>query len=59
MLSNSQFGRRQVGEGNLSEMIADTFRVWQSKLGYLDEADPLSCEAFQPPAALSGQMRLF
>jgi hypothetical protein len=58
-LSDSRFSRRQVGEGNVAELIADTFRVWHAKLGYIDEAEPLNCEAFEPPAPTSGQMRLF
>jgi DNA repair photolyase len=56
-LSDSQFGRRQVGVGNVAEMIANTFRVWHAKMGFADDEEPLNCDAFEPPA--SGQMRLF
>lgn len=58
-LSDSQFGRRQVGTGNVAEIIADTFRIWCTKLGYADAHPPLNCDAFRPPAPSSGQLRLF
>lgn len=58
-LSDSQFGRRQRGAGNVAEMIADTFRVWHTKLGFSDVQEPLNCEAFRPPTPTSGQLQLF
>lgn len=58
-LSDSQFGRRQVGTGNLAELIADTFRLWTTKLGYLAEHPTLNCDAFRPPQIKTGQRRLF
>jgi DNA repair photolyase len=58
-LSDSQFGRRQVGTGNMAEIIADTFRIWCTKLGYADEHPPLNADDFRPPAPTSGQLRLF
>jgi DNA repair photolyase len=58
-LNDSQFGRRQVGTGNIAEMIADTFRIWCTKLGYADDRPPLNAEDFQPPAPTTGQLRLF
>ncbi|MEX2315794.1 MAG: PA0069 family radical SAM protein [Pirellulales bacterium] len=58
-LSDSQFGRRQVGTGNVAELIADTFRVWHAKLGFADELEPLNCNDFRPPMPASGQMTLF
>ena len=58
-LNDSQFGRRQVGTGNMAEMIADTFRLWRKKLGYAAEHTPLNAEAFRPPMPTSGQLRLF
>ena len=36
-LSDSQFGRRQVGTGNIAELIADTFELWRKKLGYIED----------------------
>ena len=58
-LNDSQFGRRQVGTGNMAEIIADTFRIWSTKLGYSDDYPPLNAEAFRPPTATTGQLRLF
>jgi DNA repair photolyase len=58
-LSDSQFGRRQVGTGNMAEIIADTFRLWCNKLGYVADHPPLNADDFCPPAPSSGQLRLF
>ena len=58
-LNDSKFGRRQVGTGNLAELIANTYRLWCTKLGYTDDRPPLNCEAFRPPQPTSGQRRLF
>src|SRR3954470_4316736 len=58
-LSDSEFHRRQVGSGNLAEMVADTFRIWTRKLGYLDDHEPLSSDDFISPQPTTGQRRLF
>jgi DNA repair photolyase len=58
-LNDSKFGSRQVGTGNLAEIIADTFRLWRTRLGYFDEHPTLNREAFQPPQPPSGQRLLF
>jgi DNA repair photolyase len=58
-LNDSQFGRRQVGTGNHADLIADTFRIWTHKLGYLDEHPKLNADAFIPPRPSNGQLRLF
>ena len=58
-LNDSNFGSRQVGTGNMAELIADTFRLWCTKLGYSDDHPPLNCDSFQPPRPKSGQLRLF
>ena len=58
-LYDSQFGRRQVGTGNVAELIADTFHVWTTKLGFPDDHTPLNRDAFRPPQPTSGQLRLF
>jgi DNA repair photolyase len=58
-LNDSNFGSRQVGTGNMAELIADTFRIWCAKLGYSDDHPPLNCEAFEPPQPARGQQRLF
>jgi DNA repair photolyase len=58
-LTDSQFGRRQVGTGHIAELIADSFELWSKKLGYDREHGELNTEAFAPPAPTSGQLRLF
>jgi DNA repair photolyase len=58
-LNDSKFGRRQVGTGNVAELIADTFRIWCAKLGYSDDLPPLNRDAFCPPRPMRGQLRLF
>jgi DNA repair photolyase len=58
-LSDSEFGRRQVGTGHMAELIADTFSLWTKKLGYEDEHPELNAADFQPPQIKTGQMRLF
>ncbi len=58
-LNDSNFGSRQVGTGNMAELIADTFRIWCAKLDYVDNRPPLNCDAFRPPQPMTGQRRLF
>jgi len=58
-LHDSQFGRRQVGTGNIAELIADTFSLWRKRLRYREELDPLNRGAFIPPSPTTGQLRLF
>jgi DNA repair photolyase len=58
-LNDSQFGRRQRGTGPLADLIADTFDVWTTKLGFADDAPPLNRDAFRPPRPISGQRTLF
>jgi hypothetical protein len=58
-MSDSEFGRRQVGTGNMAELIANTFDLWAKKLGFNEHRWPLNAEDFQPPSPTSGQLRLF
>jgi DNA repair photolyase len=58
-LSDSQFGRRQVGTGNMADLIANTFELWTKKLGLNDYHWPLNADAFCLPSPTSGQLRLF
>ncbi|HEX4416168.1 MAG TPA: PA0069 family radical SAM protein [Lacipirellulaceae bacterium] len=58
-LNNSEFGRRQVGTGNMAELIANTFELWAKKLGFGEYRWPLSADDFSPPSPTSGQLRLF
>jgi DNA repair photolyase len=58
-LSDSTFGRRHRGTGNVADVISDTFHLWAKKLGLDGDSSPLNCDAFQPPETTSGQRRLF
>jgi DNA repair photolyase len=58
-LHDFQFGRRQVGTGNIAELIADTFAIWRKRLRYPEKAEPLNRDAFVPPSPTTGQLRLF
>jgi DNA repair photolyase len=58
-LSDSKFGRRHRGSGNVAEIIADTFHVWAKKLALDGESLPLNAEDFRPPRIDRGQQRLF
>jgi DNA repair photolyase len=58
-LSDSKFGRRQVGTGNFAELIANTFDMWTKKLGYNEKHGALNATAFAPPKPTSGQLKLF
>jgi DNA repair photolyase len=58
-LSDSQFGRRQVGTGHIAELIADTFELWTKKLGFNQQHGALNADDFTPPQCSSGQRRLF
>jgi DNA repair photolyase len=58
-LNDSKFGRRQRGTGPVADLIADTFNLWTKKLGFPDDSTPLNREAFRPPRAASGQLKLF
>jgi DNA repair photolyase len=57
-LNDANFGSRQVGTGNLADLIANTFDLWSAKLGYTDHRQ-LNADAFQPPLPTRGQRRLF
>jgi DNA repair photolyase len=58
-LNDSKFGRRQRGTGPVADLIADSFALWTTKLGFPDDDTPLNCEAFRPPRPSSGQLTLF
>ncbi len=45
-LSDSQFGRRQRGTGNIAKLIAGTFELWHKKLGFAHQGQPLNCNSF-------------
>jgi DNA repair photolyase len=56
--SDSQFGRRMVGQGPYAEQISATFRVFKHKYG-LKGTPPFDHTLFRPPVAGSGQLSLF
>lgn len=58
-LSNSTFGTRMRGTGEIADQIANTFHVFARKYGLDRPIPPLSTEHFQPPQPKSGQLRLF
>lgn len=58
-LSDSQFGRRQVGIGHIAELIADTFDLWTKKLGFNQQHGELNADDFIPPQSSTGQQCLF
>ncbi len=58
-MNDPQFGRRQVGTGNIAEIIGDSFRLWLKKLGYAEHGWSLNVADFCPPMPTSGQLRLF
>ncbi|HEX3869953.1 MAG TPA: PA0069 family radical SAM protein, partial [Pirellulales bacterium] len=57
--SDSQFGRRMVGQGPYAEQIGATFRVFKTKHGLEGPLPPLDHSLFRPPRAGHGQMSLF
>ncbi len=56
--SDSTWGRRMRGDGEIADQIRAMFRVFRQKLGFGD-LPPLDCRQFQPPEPDSGQLRLF
>jgi DNA repair photolyase len=58
-LNSSQFGERMRGSGQIAEQIDQTFHLFARKYN-LDRPMPeLDYSQFRPPAAKSGQLRLF
>ncbi|MCH7728573.1 MAG: PA0069 family radical SAM protein [Planctomycetes bacterium] len=57
-LSDSQFGRRMRGEGELARQIQNVFTVFARKLD-LQQRRPLCQSEFRRPLPTSGQRRLF
>ena len=58
-LNDAEFGRRQRGTGPMADLIADTFKLWSTKLEFPDDDRSLNMEAFRPPRPSTGQLRLF
>jgi len=57
-LSDSQFGRRMRGTGQLADQISQTFQVFARRHGLDRKLPPLDASHFRPPTSTSGQMRL-
>ena len=58
-MNDSQFGRRRLGEGQIAEQIAQTFRVFAKKQNLDRTVPPLETRFFKHPTPSSGQRRLF
>lgn len=58
-MNDSQFGRRRLGEGQIAEQIAQTFRVFAKKYELDRKVAPLETRFFKHPPPSSGQLRLF
>lgn len=58
-LSDSQFGRRMRGDGEIAKQIQQTFQVFAAKHGLDAKSPPLDTSKFRRPLPKSGQMRLF
>lgn len=58
-MNDSQFGRRRLGEGQIAEQIAQTFRVFAKKYNLDRTVPPLETRFFEHPTPSSGQQRLF
>jgi hypothetical protein len=58
-LSDSQFGRRMKGTGQIADQIKMTFKVFAKRYGLDGKHSPLDTSQFQPPRSSSGQLWLF
>jgi DNA repair photolyase len=58
-LNESEFGRRQRGQGEVAEQIGKLFRVFRAKHGLVGPLPDFDFSQFRPPQLPGGQMRLF
>jgi DNA repair photolyase len=58
-LTDSQFGSRMRGEGEIADQIARTFEVFARRYGLDKVRDESDSSQFRPPRGACGQMRLF
>jgi DNA repair photolyase len=58
-LNSPEFGKRMSGAGLLAEQVRKLFRAFAAKHGLNGRLPEYDCGQFRPPAAASGQMRLF
>jgi DNA repair photolyase len=57
-LSNSTWGERMTGQGEIADQIGRLFRVFSQRFGF-GRLPPLDASQFRPPIPQSGQLRLF
>lgn len=57
-LSDSTWGQRMVGTGEIADQIKSMFGVFRQKLGFTD-LPPLDSSQFEPAVPRNGQLRLF
>ncbi|MCA9051310.1 MAG: PA0069 family radical SAM protein [Planctomycetaceae bacterium] len=58
-LNSTVWGERMAGRGEIADQISRMFRVFRQRHGLDGKMPPQNCGLFRPPAAKSGQMRLF
>ncbi len=58
-LSDSQFGTRMRGEGEIAKQIENTFRVFAQKYGLDGQPPTLDSSSFRRPTSSTGQRYLF
>jgi DNA repair photolyase len=58
-LSDSRWGTRFRGTGEIADQIRQTFKVFSRKCGLDQPGPPLDTTHFRPPIPRNGQMRLF
>ena len=57
-LSNSAWGERMRGDGEIADQIGQMFRLFSQRFGF-GRLPPLDASQFCPPVPKSGQLRLF
>jgi len=57
-LSDSTWGQRMVGTGEIADQIRTMFQVFRQKCGF-ENLPALDLSQFRPPRAAGGQLRLF
>ena len=57
-LSDSAWGQRMVGTGEIADQIRSMFQVFRQKYGF-ENLPELDCNQFRPPTPRNGQLRLF
>lgn len=58
-MSDSTWGQRMVGTGEMADQIKSMFLLFSKRLGLDQRLPPHNCDLFEPPVRKSGQMWLF